>query len=203
MTAQPSPLLFSGPDWWPFGDLKLKGYGMIMADPPWRFELYSEKGEAKSAQAQYRTMPIDEISRLPVFQLAADHCVLWLWSTWPMLRDAFDVVKAWGFEYKTGGTWFKRTVHGKPAFGTGYILRSACEPFLIATRGEPRTSRSVRNAVDGLSREHSRKPDVAYEMAEELIPAVARVDLFSRQPRPGWDVWGDEVGKFEPTGDAK
>jgi len=200
MSTSPSPLLFSGPEWWPFGDLTPGGYGMLMADPPWHFKLYSEKGEAKSAQAQYATMDLDAICKIPVWELAATDCVLWLWATWPMLPDGLQVIRRWGFTYKTGGAWSKRTARGKQAFGTGYLLRSACEPFLIATRGEPKTSRSVRNVVEALAREHSRKPDLAYEMAEALMPRAQRAELFSRESRPGWATWGNEVGKFNAEG---
>lgn len=133
------------------------------------------------------------------FDLASENSVLWLWATNPMLREAIEVMAAWGFTFKTAGTWVKTTKHGKLSFGTGYILRSVNEPFLIGTRGEPKTSKSVRSAIMGLAREHSRKPEEAYAEAEKLMPAARRLELFSRTNRPGWTVWGDEAGKF---GDA-
>lgn len=91
----------------------------------------------------------------------------------------------------------KRTRYGKLAFGTGYILRCAGEPFLIGTRGSPRTSRSVRSVIEGPVGEHSRKPDEAFAAAEALMPDAQRIELFSRQQRPGWAVWGNQVAKFE------
>ena len=176
------------------------GFGLIMADPPWQFRHRSDKGvTAKSANGQYRTMSFEDISALPVAELAAPDCLLWLWATNPMLPRAFDVMEAWGFEFKTAGHWAKTTTHGKQAFGTGYILRCAGEPFLIGTRGRPRCARNVRSVIIAQLREHSRKPDEAFRAAERLRPDVRRLELFSRQARKGWDVWGDQVGHFEPA----
>lgn len=189
--------LFS--DLWPFGDLPPHSFDLIMADPAWRFDLRSSAGEGKAAQAHYRCMPLDQIKAMPVLDLASENSVLWLWATNPMLREAIEVMAAWGFAFKTAGTWVKTTKHGKISFGTGYILRSANEPYLIGTRGEPKTSKSVRSAFLGLAREHSRKPEEGYAVAERLMPAARRLELFSRTNRPGWTAWGDETGKF---GDA-
>ncbi len=196
------------------------GFGLIMADPPWSYEMRSEKGYAKAPEAQYATMPLADIKALPVEALAAPDCLLWLWAVNPQLPQAIDVLRAWGFTFKTAGTWLKRTTHGKVSFGTGYILRSANEPFLIGTRGSPKTTRGTRSAVftdaaqdlmeagilpqvaltiDAAAREHSRKPDEAYNACEELMPEVRRADLFSRTNRDGWTAWGNETGKF---GDA-
>lgn len=173
------------------------GYGLIMADPPRHFRTRSAKGiTAKGATGQYATMTRDDIEALPIGDLAAKDAILWLWATNPMLPDAFAVLRAWGFTFKTAGHWAKTTRHGKLAFGAGYILRCAGEPFLIGTRGKPRTSRSVRSVVMGQIREHSRKPEEAYTAAETLLPGVDRLDLFARQERAGWTAWGNETGKF-------
>jgi len=182
--------------YWPWGDLPANGYGLIMADPPWRFELFSEKGEEKSAQAHYRTMTLDDIARLPVAGLADDDCLLWLWATAPMLVKQIEIMESWGFTFKTSGVWVKTTTNDKIAFGTGYILRNAHEPFLIGTRGNPVTARNVRSVVMGKVREHSQKPEESYRAAEQLIPNTRRIEIFSRTNRPGWDAWGDEVGKL-------
>ncbi|WP_339745597.1 MT-A70 family methyltransferase [uncultured Maricaulis sp.] len=192
---------------------------MIMADPPWRFDLFSTKGEGKAPQGQYACMPLDDIACLPVSALASENSVLMLWATNPMLPQALQVMEQWGFTFKTAGTWIKRTVHGKDAFGTGYVFRSSNEPILIGTRGRPKTARTVRSAVasyeppdlpkagegwptstltiEAVAREHSRKPDEAFDAAERLLPAAARIELFSRQTRPGWASWGHEAGKFD------
>lgn len=189
-------------------------YDFIMADPPWNFRLWSEAGEEKSPQAQYETMSIAEIAALPVGHLAARDCVLFLWTTWPVLLDGGDlgrrevgdagrsppgsIMKAWGFRYVTGGAWAKLTVNGRDAMGTGYRVRSSCEPFLIGIAGQPDTpgASRARNLIEGLAREHSRKPEEAYAWAEAYMPHAMRADLFSRQVRPGWDAWGDETTKF-------
>ena len=178
------------------------GFELIMADPPWRFQTRSAKGVTrKGAGGQYRTMSLAEIKALPVGGLAAQDCLLWLWTTNPFLPRAFEVLEAWGFAYRTAGHWAKTTAGGGLAFGTGYILRCAGEPFLIAVRGRPVTTRSVRSVLLGRVREHSRKPEEAFAAAEALMPGARRLELFSRQERPGWTCWGDEAGKFGNVAD--
>jgi N6-adenosine-specific RNA methylase IME4 len=183
-------------DTWPFGDLQPHSFDFIMADPPWRFEVRSAKGEGKSAQAHYKTMPLDQINAMPVLDLAAPHCTLWLWCTAPMLPQQLTTVRAWGFTYCTEGVWVKMTKNGKVSFGTGYGLRGSHEPFIIAKRGEPTLTRSTRSVVHGKVRGHSEKPEEAYREAERLMPRANRLDLFSRTNRKGWTAWGDEVGKL-------
>ncbi len=182
---------------WPFGDLRPLSYGAILADPPWHFTLRSEKGEAKSPQAHYQTMDDDALRSLPVGHLAAPDCIPIMWAIWPKMDFAIDLVKHWGFTYKTGGAWHKRTRHGKTAFGTGYIFRGACEPYVLATLGNPKTgSKSVRNLIDAPIREHSRKPADMRRMVEKLTPNQWRCELFAREPWAGNDVWGNESQKF-------
>lgn len=173
------------------------GFDLIVADPPWLYKNWSTHGTDKNAMAHYDCTPIDWIKKLPVAALAADDCLLWLWATNPMLPEGMQVLDAWGFTFKTAGHWVKRTTHGKLAFGTGYILRCAGEPFLIATRGQPKTTRSTRSVIEGPIREHSRKPDEAFTAAELLMPEAKRLELFSRQQRAGWTVWGNQTEKFE------
>lgn len=198
---------------WPFGALVPFSYDLILADPPWEFRVWSEKGAAKSPQAQYDTMPLEEIAALPVGHLAARDCILFLCGVWPLMLDGGDpgrgiaghasrspvgaIMEAWGFRFVTGGAWIKRTRMGRNAFGTGYRVRSACEPWLIGVNGSPDTSRAARNVIAGLRREHSRKPEEMYLWCERYMPAARRLDLFSRQSRPGWDKWGREAGKFD------
>lgn len=182
---------------WPFAPLRPLSYGAIIADPPWAYEMRSEKGYGKSPEAHYETMDEAEIAALPVGHLAAGDCLLFLWSTWPHLPVAMRVMTAWGFTYKTGGPWVKRTSTGKLAMGTGYIFRSATEPFLIGTIGQPRaSSKSVRNLIDAVRREHSRKPPEARAMVQKLLPNAKACELFAREPWPGHDVWGREAAKF-------
>jgi len=185
---------------WPFAGLQPHQYGVIMVDPPWRFGLRNEKtGAQKSAQRQYCCESIEEIQALPVAHLAAQNCLLWLWATAPMLPHALETMRAWGFRYVTMGSWAKRSKTGRKwAFGTGYVLRSAVEPFLLGAIGRPETaSNSVRNLLDEPVREHSRKPEQAYAAAEALRPESRKAELFARYPRSGWDVWGDEVSVYQ------
>ena len=198
---------------WPFDTLQPLKYGVILADPPWAYSMRSEKGYEKSPEAHYETMDLDAIKGLPVGDLAAGDCLLFLWSTWPHLLQAADVMRAWGFTYKTGGSWFKKTATGKPAFGTGYIFRSACEPYLVGSIGRPFIrSRSERNAfetddlsdipdrIDAERREHSRKPPEMREIIERLCPHAFGAELFAREPWAGYDTWGNQAELFAEAG---
>lgn len=181
-----------------FSDLRpVGGFDLIMADPPWPYEMRSEKGYARSPEAHYDTMPVADIKAMPVESLAAKDCLLWLWALDTQLPQALEVIAAWGFTYKTGGHWAKVGTSGKQAFGLGYLLRNAGEPFLIATRGAPKVQRCVRSVIIAPSREHSRKPDKAFAEAERLMPDARRLELFSRQSREGWTTWGREQHLFD------
>ncbi len=189
-----------GPDLlpqWPFGDLVPLKYGVVLADPPWAFKLYSDKGGGKSPQAHYDCMNGTDLASLPVKQLAAPDCALLMWATAPMLPDALTLMAQWGFRFKSAGAWAKQSsTRASWAFGTGYCFRSAAEFFLLGTRGKPKVrSRSVRNLIVAPVREHSRKPDQMHAMAEALY-AGPYVELFARERRPGWDVWGNQVDRF-------
>lgn len=202
---------------WPFGAMRPFSYDLLMVDPPWPVKMRSARGETKSAAAKYGLMSIADIAALPIGQLGKRNSVILLWANGPLLLDGGDpdrhyrfadaahspagqVIKTWGYRYVGIGAWFKRTSRGKPAFGTGYRLRSAMEPWLIGIMGNPATSRSARNAFEGLRREHSRKPEEAYAWCESYLPAGARfAELFARASRPGWDSWGHEAGKFDPV----
>lgn len=172
------------------------GFDLIMVDPPWQFKLRSDKWQGKSPEAQYECQPLDWIKALPIRALASDNAIIWLWATNPMLNVAIDVLAAWDVRFTTAGHWVKRTKHGKLGFGTGFVLRCAGEPFLIGSVGAPKTTKSVRSVIEGPIRGHSEKPEEAYREAEKLMPEAKRIEVFSRKDRPGWSVWGDEVGKL-------
>jgi N6-adenosine-specific RNA methylase IME4 len=182
----------------PFADLPLFHFGVILADPPWRFFNYSAKGEVKNSVAQYDCMDLPAIKALPVANLAKSDSALIMWATAPMLPQALEVMQAWGFTFKSAGAWAKESKSGdKIAFGTGYVFRSAAEFYLVGTIGKPAIqSRSVRNLIWSPIREHSHKPDQIYVDIEVLFDGPY-LDLFSRQNRPGWTAWGSETGKFE------
>lgn len=194
-----------------FDDLPLFFYDVAVIDPPWKYELYSDKGKAKSPDAHYSCMSMDEIAALRVGDLLAPAGVVVCWCTWPLIEEQYRVVRAWGLLPVTGGVWAKRTINGKFRWGTGYVLRSVCEPFVIAKLpGARLDGRSIINmvetmedaAIDGLAREHSRKPDEFYSMIEALAPGTRRVDIFARRHRAGWDCVGNELEKFEAESGA-
>jgi N6-adenosine-specific RNA methylase IME4 len=114
------------------------GHDVIVADPPWDFENYSEAGTKKGADPHYQVMPTREIARLPVGQLARGDCLLLLWATGCMLPQALFVMNAWGFTYKSEMAWRKTTVRGKVRMGTGYRVRTMHEPVLVGTIGNPK-----------------------------------------------------------------
>jgi N6-adenosine-specific RNA methylase IME4 len=169
-------------------------YAVLCADPPWHFEVYNEEsGVERAAGNHYSTMALDEICVLPVPSLASPDAVLFMWTTVPHLRESFDVLVAWGFEYKTNIVWVKDKI------GLGYFVRNQHELLLVATRGDmpsPSPANRPPSVISAPRREHSRKPDEAYALIEAMYPALPRLELFARQRRPGWDVWGNETDKF-------
>lgn len=170
------------------------GYGGILADPPWSYEMRSVKGYAKSPEAHYATMADEDILALPVGDLAQRDCVLVLWAVWPKLPLAIECIRRWGFSYVTGGPWVKRTPSGKLRWGTGYTLRSVTECFLIARNGEAQARiRNLPNIIEAVAGAHSVKPDDARVMLERMTPQAFRCELFARRAWPGNDVWGLEA----------
>lgn len=174
----------------------MKKYGVILADPPWAFRAWSDKGKGRSAEQHYPTMRMEDIKALPVPSLAAEDCVLFLWATFPMLKEALEVIDTWGFTYKTVAfTWVKENRKSPGLFwGLGYWTRANAEVCLLATRGSPkRQSAAVHQVILSPVERHSKKPDEVQERIVTLMGDVSRVELFARQETPGWDVWGNEV----------
>jgi N6-adenosine-specific RNA methylase IME4 len=195
-----------------FNQIPLFKYGVIAADPPWRYDNWSKKGEHKNAVKHYPCMPTEDICALNIGQLAAPTCALFIWGTSPMLPDVLRVINAWGFDYRGKAfCWAKATKQAfeKPnsdrpidddynwRMNLGYGTRSNTEDCWMATTGNPkRLTKGVRELIVAPMREHSRKPDEMFDRAERLF-AGPRLDAFSRQARPGWDSFGNEVDKFE------
>lgn len=172
--------------------LPQKRYGVILADPEWRFEAWSEKGlDSTSAHNHYGTSPLDEIKRRDVGSLAADDSVLFLWATVPMLPQALEVMNAWGFGYVSNFAWHKNKA------GTGYWNRNKHEHLLIGTRGKipaPADGMQFESVIVADVRAHSQKPDAVYEIIEAYFPNIPKIELNLRgAPRPGWDGWGAEA----------
>ena len=171
-------------------------YQIIYADPPWTFKTYSNKGKGRSPEQHYPCMTIDDIKRLPVSTIAAKDCVLFLWVTFPLLKEGLETIESWGFNYKTCGfNWVKRNKKSPSWFwGLGYWTRSNSELCLIATKGKPkRVSASVHQIIDARIERHSKKPDIVRSKIEELLGDVPRIELFARQKTEGWAAWGNEI----------
>lgn len=184
--------MFKGVNLIPFPNKK---YNIIYADPPWSYRAWNAKTGHKSASAHYNTMDLLDICKLPVADIADNDCALFLWATYPNLPQAFEVIKAWGFKYKTAGfTWTKIYANGRPVCGLGYWTRANAEVCLFAIKGKPkRKSKSVYQAILAPQRRHSQKPDEISGRIVSLLGDLPRIILFARHPEEGWDVWGDEV----------
>ena len=189
-----------------FAGLTSNGYGAILADPPWQWTPWSDKGLGNRATSNhYETRPLQAIIDLPVGQLAAPNCVLFMWITWPQLFDAQKVIDAWGFTYKTCAFSWMKAHAGQielfrndidPFVGLGYWTRANSEVCLLATRGRPkRLNADVRQGIIEPRREHSRKPDCVAERIERLV-AGPYIELFARTTRRGWDCWGNQTDMF-------
>ena len=166
---------------------------MIYADPPWQYR--NNKGQGV-AENHYNTMSMDELRALPVADLAAKDCALFLWVTMPMLFEAQKVLDAWNFRYKTVAfVWVKQNRKGSGIFwGMGYWTRANAEICLLATKGHPkRQARNIHQVIISPVEEHSKKPEEARRRIEALMGDVPKIELFARRTSPGWDVWGNEV----------
>jgi len=174
----------------------VKKYSIIYADPPWRYKVYSKKGLGRSAESHYPTMELEDIQSLPVGELADTDCILFMWTTIPLLKDCFSVMKAWGFEYKTVGfVWIKQNRKSDSLFwGMGHWTRANAEFCMLATKGHPkRKSAGVHQVIISHIEEHSKKPDIVRSKIIELVGDLPRVELFAREKADGWDAWGNEV----------
>lgn len=171
----------------------MKMYSVLYADPPWN---YKDQGCGGAAAGHYPGMKVEEICKLPVGGVAAKDSVLFLWATYPMLKEALKVIEAWGFTYKSiAFQWIKlNPKSGTPFYGLGRWTRGNTEPCLIATKGKPkRLSASVFQLIQQPRRRHSEKPQEARDKIVQLMGDLPRLELFARQTTPGWDVWGNEL----------
>ncbi|MAG40291.1 adenine methyltransferase [Candidatus Pacearchaeota archaeon] len=175
-----------------------KKYSIIYADPPWYYRNYADNAAGRWAGNKYAVMTEEDICALPVSQLAADDCVLFIWVTAPMLPEALQVISAWGFKYKTNAfTWIKRNRKIWTYFwGMGFWTRANAEFCFLATKGKPkRINADVHSIIDSPVEEHSKKPDVTRDRIIELVGDLPRIELFARQRTEGWSVWGLEVDR--------
>jgi N6-adenosine-specific RNA methylase IME4 len=172
-------------------------FGTILADPPWRFMNRTGKMAPEHKRLmRYRTMTLEEIMELPVPHLAAPRSHLYLWVPNALVLEGLEVMKRWGFTYKTNLVWYKVRKDGGPdRRGVGFYFRNVTELILFGVRRSLRTlapGRSEANAIVSRKREHSRKPDELYDIIERCSPRPY-LELFARNVRSGWQQWGDEV----------
>lgn len=197
----------------PLTDLPQSYYQVGLIDPPWKYLAWSDKGLLKSADRHYNTMTIDEIKALPVRSVFRANAAIFVWVIDSHLELALDVIRAWGFRYKTVGLYWAKTnkTGDKFPMGTGFWTRAnpehalecwvgddhEVERCLLATtlKVPKRQDKGVPRLMVSPRREHSRKPDETHERVERLLGGPY-LEMFSRTDRLGWDVWGDEAGNF-------
>jgi N6-adenosine-specific RNA methylase IME4 len=177
-----------------------KGYGTILADPPWQFQNRTGKVAPEHKRlARYPTLTLPEIMALPVAEVAAIQSHLYLWVPNALLKEGLAVMESWGFEYKTNLIWQKVRKDGEPdGRGVGFYFRNTTEMILFGVRGSLRTlapGRSQVNVIKSQKREHSRKPDELYEVIQSCSPGPY-LELFARGGRPGWDQWGNQAEDY-------
>jgi N6-adenosine-specific RNA methylase IME4/ParB-like chromosome segregation protein Spo0J len=169
-----------------------KLYGVIYADPPWKYETFSENGMDRSADNHYPTMSMFDMLTLNV--PAADDCVMFMWATVPMLPEALDLLQGWGFDYKSHICWIKDRQ------GTGYWTRNKHELLLIATKGKvpaPAMGTQPPSVIELPLGRHSEKPALFADMISTLYPTTPKLEMFARMGRVGWDVIGNEAPNGE------
>ncbi len=174
----------------------MQKFTAILADPPWQYRDKCNSGK-RGASHKYPVLSQADLKRLRVQDLAADDACLFLWATAPMLPEALEVMKAWGFKYKTiAFVWSKlcRVSHDRDFVGMGHYTRANAELVLLGVRGHPRrVSASVRQIVRCPVLRHSEKPAVVRERIVQLLGDVPRIELFARAKAENWEVWGNEV----------
>ncbi len=187
---------------WTLQGHKVDGmYQTLLADPPWQYRDRGGPVGQGGAAGHYPTMPYHEIAKLPVGQLAAPDACMFMWATYPCMQEALDLIRAWGFTYKSiAFQWLKIYKSGEPRFGLGHWTRGNTEPCLLATRGK---MHRVDNAVSQLIfteelivseiGKHSEKPAETRNRITRLIGDLPAIELFARQRAPGWDCWGNEA----------
>ncbi|MFH0820803.1 MAG: MT-A70 family methyltransferase [Candidatus Peregrinibacteria bacterium] len=183
-------------------EIKTGNYGTILADPPWRFNNRTGKIAPEHKRLnRYDTLSLEEIKEIPVSMIAAEKSHLYLWVPNALIPEGLEVLKAWGFKYKTNIVWHKIRKDGGPdGRGVGFYFRNTTEIVLFGTRGSLRTlqpGRSQVNIIKSRKQEHSRKPNGLYDIIEECSPGPY-LELFARGGRQNWDVWGNQAENYKP-----
>ena len=166
-------------------------FQVVYCDPPWQ---YSNSGFNSSAEQHYPTMNMDELKAMPVKGMRAENAVMFMWATNPLLKEAIELMEAWGFEYKTNIAWVKDR-----QINLGFYVYGKHELLLIGTNGSMLPiGEKPSSVMTGTNRIHSKKPESTYELIEGMYPQLKYIELFARNtPRKGWVKWGNEVGKYE------
>ena len=177
----------------------------IYADPPWQFQNRTGKVAPEHKRLnRYATMSIADIKALPVGELADAKSHLYLWVPNALLPDGIEVMRAWGFDYKTNLIWEKIRHDGQPdGRGVGFYFRNVTEILLFGVRGSSNRTlppaRSQVNLIRTIKREHSRKPDEMVSLIEACSPGPY-LEMFARGNRDGWAMWGNQAASgYEPT----
>lgn len=179
-----------------------KKYNIIYADPPWNYKTYSQKGQNKatgSVLAHYNTMSLEELKELGTIikKISEEECILFLWVTFPTIEQAFEIIKNWGFTYKTCAfCWIKQNTKSNSLYsGIGHWTNSNAEICLLATKKKfpKRQAKNVKQVIVSHREQHSKKPDEIRERIIQLVGDIPRIELFARQEVDGWDCWGNEV----------
>lgn len=177
----------------------MKKYNIIYADPAWSFQLYKlnkKNSDCRAAEKHYDCMSIDDICNLPIKDICAKDCVLFLWVRNPMLKEGIKVLESWGFTFKTVAfTWVKKNKKSDSLFwGLGYWTRQNTEMCLLGTIGKPkRFSKAVHSVLQSKIEQHSKKPNETRDRIVKLCGDLPRIELFARQKTYGWDSAGFEV----------
>lgn len=172
----------------------MKKYSIIYADPCWDYagrEQHNKVESNKSVIHHYPTMKLDEMKKLPIKDIAEKDCLLFMWSSSPHLDQAIELMKAWGFQYKTiAFVWDKQKVN------PSYYTMSQVEICIVGKKGKipsPRGSRNTRQFLSEMRTRHSAKPSEIRNRITEMFPTQSKIELFARDEVEGWDCWGNEV----------
>lgn len=171
----------------------MKKYQIIYADPAWS---YNDKGCHGACEKHYSTMKDNDIYNLPISKIADKDCILFLWATYPKLKEALKTIEAWGFKYKTIAFQWIKTYEFKWNFffGLGRWTRGNTEPCLLATKGKPKRMRDdISQIILEKIKGHSEKPEIVKTKIIQLMGDLSRIELFARKKTDGWDAWGNEI----------
>lgn len=168
-------------------------YQVILADPPWP---YPKREDAKNLYGNtdyhYETIDIKTLCEMKVEELASENSVLFIWVATNFLEESFDVIKSWGFDYKSQMVWVKNGGQG----GIGWYFWGDHELLLVATKGSYLPKEKVSSVLEVSRRKHSQKPEEVYKIIEKMYPKSKKIELFARQKRKGWEGWGDQIKQY-------